>query len=82
MTKTQGNAGGTLLRRTILLLAVAAVVAAMTVAMAAPAFAARHKGGGAVFSYTNGTTTDPAPASTKHELEKQGYTCTKEEVRI
>jgi len=75
MTKTQGNAGGTLLRRTILLLAVAAVVAAMTVAMAAPAFAARHRGG-AVFSCTNGTTTDPAPASTKHELEKQGYTFT------
>ena len=43
-TTAEGNGGGALLRRMILVLAVAAVMAAMAVATAGPAFAAKGQG--------------------------------------
>jgi hypothetical protein len=49
----------------------------MVAASAMPAFAVRHREGGAVFLCTDGTTTTTASASSKQVLEKQGYTCTK-----
>jgi hypothetical protein len=78
MTRTtaEGNGGG-VLRRAMLLLAVAMMVATMALATAAPAFAVRHREGGVAFACTDGTTTETVAASSKQELEKQGYTCTK-----
>jgi len=78
----EGKGSGTLLQRAILLLAMATVLVAMVVATAAPAFAVRHREGGAVFACTNGTVIQTVAAAQKQELEKQGYTCTKLGKRI